>query len=245
MSEKHTILLVDDQPTLVKALRVLLRKDYRVLSAPNAAEAEAILEREDVHVVMSDQVMPGTSGIEFLHKVRERHPDAIRLLFTGDTDVRTVVDAVNEGSIHRYIIKPCDPRQLQSILREACERHDMIAERAQLLADLRQKNEQLERVNFELHQSDQLKNAFIEVASHELRTPLTILLGLARLAERVPGLSTMVMDLLRRMEQAGLRLQRLVDQLVALLSSDGIQRPLRRSPVALAELLQQAADDVR
>ena len=91
---------------------------------------------------------------------------------------------------------------VQSVIREACERHDLLAERQRLLDELRTKNEELEKANA-------LKQAFIEVASHELRTPLTILSGLVGLSLRVQSLGDPLKDWLKRIDQAGQRLQTL------------------------------------
>ncbi|HEV8605745.1 MAG TPA: hybrid sensor histidine kinase/response regulator [Tepidisphaeraceae bacterium] len=229
---------MDDEPDVVKSVQDLLRLDYKVLGTTRASDALTILNKEVVDVVMTDQRMPEMSGVEFLHRVRERHPDSIRLLFTGYADIRAVIDAINQGSVYRYITKPWDPDELQTVIREACERHDLLAERQQLLTELQTKNEELERANA-------LKQAFIEVASHELRTPLTILSGLVGLSLRVQSLGDPLKDWLRRIDQAGQRLQTLVNQLVNMLEAKKFDRPLERRNVDLAGLLRQSVDDVR
>src|SRR6266480_7580095 len=144
---KHTVLVVDDEPDVVKSVQDLLRLDYKVLGTTRAADALIILNKEIVHVVMTDQRMPEMSGVEFLHKVREQHPDAIRLLFTGYADIRAVIDAINQGNVYRYLTKPWDPDELQTVIREACERYDLIAERKRLIEDLKINNEKLEKAN--------------------------------------------------------------------------------------------------
>jgi signal transduction histidine kinase len=176
--------------------------------------------------------------VEFLSKAREQHPDAIRLLFTGYADIRAVIDAINEGNVYRYITKPWDPDELQTVIREACERHDLLAERQRLLDELRVKNEELEKANA-------LKQAFIEVASHELRTPLTILSGLVGLSLRVQSLGDPLKDWLKRIDQAGQRLQALVNQLVTMLEAKKFDRPLEKKTAELGTLLRQSVDDVR
>src|SRR3954469_8987107 len=111
-----------------------------------------MLSREEVHVVMTDQRMPGVTGVEFLNKVRGDHPDAVRLLFTGYADIHAVIDAINQGNVYRYITKPWDPDELQSVIREACERYDLLVERKRLLVELSKKNTALEQTNEELAQ---------------------------------------------------------------------------------------------
>ncbi len=77
---------------------------------------------------MTDQRMPEMTGVQFLSKVRGDYPEAIRLLFTGYADIRAVIDAINQGNVYRYITKPGDPDELQSVIREACERYDLLVE---------------------------------------------------------------------------------------------------------------------
>ena len=243
--KRHTILVVDDEPDVVKSVKDLLRLDYRVLGTTRADEAIEILAREEVHIVMSDQRMPEMTGVELLHKVRGQHPDAVRLLFTGYADIRAVIDAINKGNVYRYISKPWDPDELASVIREACERYDLIVERKDLLAELSEKNKTLEKANADLKRSSDLKQAFIQVASHELRTPLTILMGLTHLVTRSPALPEALTDLVRRISNSGQRLNYLVEQILKMLSAGQFARPLVREEADFAQLLNQAMDDVR
>jgi len=245
MPPRHTILVIDDEPDVVKSVQDLLRLEYRVLGTTRAEEGLQILERETVHVVMTDQRMPGMTGVEFLRHLRTEHPDAIRLLFTGYADIRAVIEAINEGNVYRYITKPWDPDELETVIREAVDRYDMIVERKRLMEELRDKNEELEKRNEELRVANELKSAFIHVASHELRTPLTILLGLAGLVRTVEGMPDPAPAWIARMQAAAERLQRLVDQIVTMLGIGTFDLPLERENTDIAALLTEAADDVR
>lgn len=243
MKARHTLLVVDDEPDVVKSVQDLLRMKYRVLGATSAKQAMDIMSQEEVHVVMSDQRMPETTGVDFLRKVRGDYPEAIRLLFTGYADIRAVIDAINQGNVYRYITKPWDPDELETIIDEAADRYDLIVERNRLLSLLKQQNQDLEKANVELKRSNDLKQAFIQVASHELRTPLTILLGVSHLA--VDAGDEKTRPLLTRIEQAGQRLGRLVDQIVTMLFAGKFETTLDRQPTDVGALLKQAADDVR
>jgi signal transduction histidine kinase len=245
---RHTILVVDDEADVVKSVKDLLRLDYKVLGATSAAEGEKLLGTEEVHVVMTDQRMPGVSGVEFLHKVRGEHPDAVRLLFTGYADIHAVIDAINQGNVYRYITKPWDPEELQTVIREACERFDLLVERKMMLNELREKNDQLEKINTQLREAGELKSAFIQVASHELRTPLTILTGLSKLALRAAGnggVSDAEKELLRRIEQSAQRLGKLVNQIVTQLAAEKFDAGLERGATDVSQLVRDAVDDVR
>ncbi len=242
---RHTILVVDDEPDVVKSVKDLLRLDYRILGAVTPSEGLALLDREEVHVVMTDQRMPEMTGVQFLRSLRARNPDAIRLLFTGYADIRAVIDAINEGNVYRYITKPWDPDELMSVIREACEKYDLIVERKRLLQITQQQNEDLERANTELRRANAVKSAFIQVASHELRTPLTILQGMTRLAAVTAGQQEPLGGYLHRIERAGKRLQALVDQIVAMLKAGQFEQHADTRPENASRLLAEAADDVR
>jgi signal transduction histidine kinase len=229
---------VDDEPDVVQSVQDLLRLDYRVLGTTRAADGLRMLEEQEVHIVMSDQRMPEMTGVEFLRRIRGDHPDAIRLLFTGYADIKAVIDAINQGNVYRYITKPWDPEELQAIIRQAVQQYDLLVERKRLLAELQEKNKELEKAN-------ELKEAFIRVASHELRTPLTILYGLTELIQRTPGVEEPLRSWLGGIRKASERLKHLVDQLIKMLAVGRFERPLERQPTDLAALLQQAVQDVR
>jgi signal transduction histidine kinase len=235
---------VDDEADVVQSVQDLLRLDYRVLGATRAQEALKIAREEEVHIVMTDQRMPEMTGVEFLQRIRAEYPDAIRLLFTGYADIKAVIDAINQGNVYRYITKPWDPDELQVVLRQAAEQHDLLVERKRLLTELQIKNRALADANAELVEANQLKESFIRVASHELRTPLTILYGLVQLLQ-TPGGASPLADGLAAIQTACQRLNRLVDQLLKMLSARQFDRPLERRPTDLAALVSQAVQDVR
>lgn len=120
--ETATLLLVDDEENILRSLqRVLRHEGYRILTASNGEAALALVEAEPVHVILTDQAMPGMSGVDLLHQVRQRHPDIVRLVLTGYTDVATVTKAINESSVFKFIAKPWDDEDLRITVREAFE----------------------------------------------------------------------------------------------------------------------------
>jgi len=245
VGEQPSILVVDDEADVAESIRELLRLDYRVLVATRASQALSILQERPVDVIMTDQRMPEMTGVELLHHVRQTQPDTVRLLFTGYADVRAVIDAINHGNIYRYITKPWDPEDLQVVVRDAVERHDLIAERQRLLGELQRTNEELVRANAELAATSELKSNFIRVASHELRTPLTILALLTHLATRVDDVPEPLHGWLVQISGASDRLQRRVDDLTAMLAVEKFERPLARRSLDLFALLESAAEEVR
>jgi diguanylate cyclase (GGDEF)-like protein/PAS domain S-box-containing protein len=115
-----TLLLVDDEPNILRALTRTLRRDgYRILTAGGAAEAFDVLARHDVHVIVSDQRMPQMCGTDFLSQVKSMYPDTVRLVLSGYTDLVSVTEAINRGAIYRFLTKPWSDEQLRGHVREA------------------------------------------------------------------------------------------------------------------------------
>lgn len=128
------ILYVDDEDANLKAFRSTFRREMTVLTASSGAEALELLATGTVHVVVSDQRMPGMSGAEFLAIVRERHPQAMRILLTGYADLEAVVDAVNKGGIHAYATKPWDENDLRLRIQQVYEVQRLRREKEALLS---------------------------------------------------------------------------------------------------------------
>ena len=127
--QQRSLLLVDDEPNILSALRRVLRRDgYEVFAAGSAAEGFDILARHDIQVIISDQRMPEMSGTEFLSRVKELYPGTIRIVLSGYTDLEAITGAVNRGAIYRFLTKPWDERQLREHVREAF-RHSEVGKR--------------------------------------------------------------------------------------------------------------------
>ncbi|MDP2432502.1 MAG: EAL domain-containing protein [Pseudomonadota bacterium] len=117
---ERTLLLVDDEPGILSALRRMLRYEgYRILIANNAAEGLELLALEAVQVVISDQRMPGLTGTEFLTRVKDMHPDCLRIILSGQADMASVIDAINDGAVYKFLTKPWDDEKLRERIREA------------------------------------------------------------------------------------------------------------------------------
>src|SRR5438270_1509825 len=134
---KHSVLLVDDEPEILFSLRGLLRREFELYTAESGAQALEILRQHPVQVIMTDQRMPQMSGTELLKRSQGECPEAIRIVFTGYADIKSVVDAINHGQIYRYLTKPWDPDELSAMLHEACAQYDRMTERRRLLLDVR------------------------------------------------------------------------------------------------------------
>jgi response regulator RpfG family c-di-GMP phosphodiesterase len=114
------LLIVDDEPNILNALRRLLRREYyEVLTANSPREAFDLLAQHSVQVVVSDQRMPDMTGTEFLARVKQIYPATVRIVLSGYTDLETLTDAINRGAIYRFLVKPWNDEELRSQLREA------------------------------------------------------------------------------------------------------------------------------
>ncbi|MBU0597084.1 response regulator [Patescibacteria group bacterium] len=124
MDKKATILCVDDEENVLHSIkRTLAMEKYNVLTATSGAQGLEILKTEEVDLVISDQKMPNMSGHEFLKIVRENHPECIRIMLSGFSDFESLVKAVNDGEIIRFISKPWDNKELTNVIRIALERN--------------------------------------------------------------------------------------------------------------------------
>ncbi|WP_323753100.1 EAL domain-containing protein [Marinobacter sp.] len=124
--QRPTVLLLDDEANILKALTRLLRRDgYRILSTTSVKEAFELLAANNVQVIISDQRMPEMSGTEFLSHVKDIYPDTVRIVLSGYTDLKSVTEAINEGAIYKFLTKPWEDQNLREHIRKAFSYHDV------------------------------------------------------------------------------------------------------------------------
>ncbi|HKM56898.1 MAG TPA: response regulator [Isosphaeraceae bacterium] len=151
---KHCLLIVDDEPNVCDSVHDLLRREFRVLKAHSAQEGFRLMQEEEVHIVMSDQRMPQISGVELLTGVKARHPQAIRMLFTGFAELESVIAAVNQGHIFQFVRKPWQPEELLLAVRQAAAEYDRLErtarEREHLLEEIKELKDRLSTLESEV-----------------------------------------------------------------------------------------------
>ncbi|MGE5756721.1 MAG: response regulator [Planctomycetaceae bacterium] len=150
--DKPCLLVVDDEPEVCDSVYHLLYRNYRVLRAHSAAEAIELLSQHAVEIIMTDQRMPEITGVEMLQKIKSRYPEAIRILFTGYADLNSVVAAINQGHVYRYLSKPWQPEELEAVVADAAAEYTRIVQQAQELTECRERIAQLERENQRLRE---------------------------------------------------------------------------------------------
>lgn len=190
-NEKIRVLYIDDEVNNLQSFKALFRKDYDIFIAESAEEGRKILDQEMLHVIISDQRMPGMTGVEFFESILEKHPYPIRILLTGYTDIQAVVEAINRGQIYRFIDKPWDPQALAVAIQNA---YDIYHTRFLL----REQNVQLKKAYDEL-------DKFVYSASHDLRAPLASVLGLVKVAksdevQKMPDYLNMIESTIHKMD---------------------------------------------
>ncbi|ANT59505.1 sigma-54-dependent Fis family transcriptional regulator [Salipiger sp. CCB-MM3] len=132
-----TVLVVDDEPHSVAAMRMALEDDFSVLEAGSAEEAWRLMEEHWVQVVISDQRMPGKTGIELLTEIRDRWPETVRIIVTGYTETGDMIDAINEAGIYQFITKPWHPDQLLMSVRNAARLFELARDHERISLEMR------------------------------------------------------------------------------------------------------------
>jgi diguanylate cyclase (GGDEF)-like protein/PAS domain S-box-containing protein len=141
---QRTLLLVDDEENILASLKRLLRRDgYHIVTANSAAEGLQRLAEHEVDVIVSDQRMPGMTGVEFLHRAKALYPATVRLVLSGYTELQSIIDAVNEGAIYKFLTKPWDDQRLRAHIAEAFRQKELADENQRL-------NQQVETANADL-----------------------------------------------------------------------------------------------
>jgi response regulator RpfG family c-di-GMP phosphodiesterase len=142
--EKIKILYVDDEENNLQAFKATFRRDYKIFIAISAKEGEEILSKEKVDIIITDQRMPEKTGVEFLESIIPIHPEPIRLLLTGYTDIQAVIDAINKGQVYHYLTKPWEEDYLRTVIKNAYEVYALRKENERLTDALLKANAQLE-----------------------------------------------------------------------------------------------------
>ncbi len=169
---EHTVLCVDDEQNILNSLRRLLRKEgYRFLMASSGAEAMKLLEENEVHVVISDQRMPEMSGTEFLAWVKSQHPDAIRIILTGYTELDSITESINKGHVYKLILKPWNDQNIKLEITQALEQYDLRQKN-------KQQNEELKRINENLEELVRKRTKDLELHIGALEFSRAVLLDL-------------------------------------------------------------------
>ena len=237
ISEKPFLLCLDDEIDNLDALERIFRKKYNVLKALTPKEAFDHLDQHpQMSVIISDQRMPQITGVEFLEKSIATHPDTVRILLTGYTDIDSVISAVNQGQIYRYLTKPWDPVDLQNTVDQACEKY-------LLRQELKIKNFELQQALNELRNLDQAKSQFMILINHELKTPLTSIISFTGLLKETV-LSDEQNLFTDRITKSSEKLKNIVDDVLFIVKGEIGMIPVKFEKLKIENLFLQLPPEI-
>lgn len=177
MTEKYSLLIVDDEQANLQKLQRALINRYEIHPALSAREALEILKTADIDAIITDQKMPDMTGIELLEISQKSYPHLVRIVLTGYTDVEDLIAAINTGKVHKYITKPWEPEDLVLALQDALEKMELLRENERLAKELQSANDKLRTENIILRREVE-KQAFpqqIVYGSPEMENILQLL----------------------------------------------------------------------
>lgn len=183
---QYRILYVDDEHNNLVVFKNSFFRHYEIFTATSGQEGLEILAKEEIHLVITDQKMPGMTGVEFLEKVVASYPEIIRILLTAYSDIDFIMRAINRCGIYQYILKPWDNRQLKITIDNALLKYQLTEDKKALIHTLEEANLSLERKveqrtselkskNEELIKINLVKDRLFSILSHDLKMPMTSL----------------------------------------------------------------------
>lgn len=206
--KKYSILYVDDEPENLTVFKSAFRRHYKVYVANSANEGLHLLNNENIQLIISDQRMPGMTGVEFLSYTTESFPDTVRMILTGYSDIDAVIQSINKGRVYRYISKPWDKNELKITIDNALEAYQLRQQNKQLIQNLEKKvkqrtakieeqkeelttqaehlkqiNKELNSKNKRLEELNREKNSLMRIVAHDLKSPLNNVYSLLQLIE--------------------------------------------------------------
>lgn len=187
MSDKrHTILYVDDEPNNLIVFRNSFFRNFHVLTASSPGEGLKLLKEYAVQVIITDQRMPGMTGVDFLARANQISPKSIKMILTAYSDTDVILKAVNELGIYQFILKPWETSHLLLSINNAVQKYELSEQNESLIKDLEKAKSSLEKKvlertselaskNQELYKLNKVKDKFFSIISHDLKLPIASL----------------------------------------------------------------------
>ena len=169
MSElRYNILYIDDEPDNLRTFRATFRWDYEIFTAKSAFEGFDILADNEIHLIISDQRMAGLSGIEFFKRIIDKHPNPLRIILTGYSELNVIIRAINECGIYRYMTKPWDETGMKQAIEKALEVYSLRKEKETLINKLEVANKKLAGENSYLREEIQQAHNFENILTNSV-----------------------------------------------------------------------------
>lgn len=165
---KCSLLVVDDEPSILDTLKIFLSNEFDVYTADGAEAAQKHFADREIDLILTDQKMPGMSGVELLEWVKQHSPKTIRMMMTGFAELEETISAINKSQVFRFLLKPWQADNLQETLQIAAKTFILERSHEQLLDELRQLNDKLREMNVDLENRVAERTKALEEANHEL-----------------------------------------------------------------------------
>jgi len=186
MTSKYSILYVDDEKHNLHVFNASFFKYYKIITALSGTEALEILQKETVHLIITDERMPNMTGLEFLEEIANKYVEVPRIILTAYSDISVIIDSVNRCGIYQYVQKPWDRESLKLVIDNALQKYQLEIDKKQLVLDLEMVNQALEekvlertqelyKTNHELRSVNAVKDKLFSIIAHDLRSPLNTL----------------------------------------------------------------------
>ena len=251
-NKRYNILYVDDEENNLVVFKNAFFRDYNVHTALSAEEGLTILDQYLIHLIVTDQKMPGMTGVEFLEVVVKSHPETMRMILTAYSDIDFIMRAVNKCGIYRYILKPWDTRELKIIIDKALLNYQLAQDKKHLLENLEKANrkledkvrartEELKIKNEELTKINAIKDKLFTIISHDLKQPLVSLSVFFEILKQLPeDVSRTKLDQFYMKLQANLQdVTSLLDNLLFWSQSQMGKSHVERKPIRILDLIKR------
>lgn len=160
---KHKVLFVDDELSILRTIeRIFKDSNYKVLTANSGEEAISILKDNVVSVIVSDMLMPGMNGVEFLKESMKSSPDSTRIVLSGYADSDTIIESIEKGHIWRYLTKPWRVNDLKVAIKNGVDKYEAIDREKMLVKALKIKSDMLVKMNESLEELVKERTYIIE-----------------------------------------------------------------------------------
>ena len=241
-SKKFSILYVDDEESNLKGFKSIYFTEYTIYTATSGQEALQILANHEVHIIITDQKMPGMTGVQFLCNTLSKYPEPIRIILTGYSDIEVLMRAINECGIFRYLTKPWNEAEMNLTINQALDTYSLRKENNELVRMLTEANATLEeKVKVRTQKIEEL----ISTVAHDLRSPLNQIRALISLIQmEFPDLDSAQKNYNDLILQAANRLKLMINRILDLNAIEYRDINVKLERVNLKEILTDAANQI-
>ena len=242
MSKQFSILYVDDEESNLKGFKSIYFTEYTIYTALSGKEAMEILANHEVHIIITDQKMPGMTGVQFLSNTMSKFPDPIRIILTGYSDIEVLMKAINECGIFRYLTKPWNENEMNLTINQALNTYSLRKENQELIRKLTEANNNLEdKVKARTQKIEEL----ISTVAHDLRSPLNQIKAIINVVHiEFPDLAPSKRKYMDMISQAAGRLKLMINRILDLNAIEYRDVDVKIERANLAEILHEAIQQV-